>query len=379
MALSACEGGRTGAAYVREADGSIGPTVPRVTIEFVKEDRSDARSVTTGADGRYSIGLSDGRWLVVATHPDYEDYSSSPGFSVVSGNTRQTLNVFLRAPRVTTVFVVRHAEKADPDANDQAAELSEAGSDRARDLADALYRAGVTAVYATDFVRTKATVGPLADTFDLEIQLYTSPAALAGTIDADHAGDVVLVAGHSNTVGEIAAALGGAVSAEPIEDYDNVYVVTKTAAQASVVNLQYGDDSTPDLGKNAGGMPTLLLVQDAGASAGAAARLAHVAGEAGIAAIYAATGPGTVQELADALGLPVEAFDDSDVPAAVSQVLSDHPSDVVVIAATNAVISAVIEAVGGYPIPAIFSGETDNVFVVTPHGVGEARVLNLRY
>lgn len=377
--LGCAEGGRTGAAYVREADGSIGPTLADVAISFVKEDRSEVRTATTDVNGGYAVDLSDGRWVVLATHPDYADHSSSPGFVVVSGSTT-TFNVFLRHPQATTVLVVRHAEKLDPNSNVQTEPLSPAGEARARDLADAVYRAGITAVYATDFVRTKSTVQPLADTFGLSVQTYSTPTALAATIAADHEGDVVLVAGHSNTIGEIAAALGGAISTQTIGDYDNLYHVTSASGQANVMNLQYGDDSTPDIAKNAGTMPTLLLVQDAGgAAATMSSRLVHFAGQAGVTAIYASGGQATAQGLATALGVSVGTFDAADVAGEVAQILTAHPADPVVIVATTSVIASIIDEVGGAPVPALFASETDNVLVVTPYGGGAARVVNVRY
>jgi len=72
---------------------------------------------------------------------------------------------------------------------------------------------------------------------------------LARRILADHAGEVVLVSGHSNTVTAIVAALG-APEPPPIEDwdYDDLFVVTIAPGQeAGVVHLSYGEPSAqPD-------------------------------------------------------------------------------------------------------------------------------------
>lgn len=373
--LAGCSSGKQGLAYLREADGSIGAPIADVEITFIKEDRSSVFTATTDASGSYSIELPQARYVVLATHPDLEDYNSAPGFSVVNSSRMQTMNVFLRQPRVTTVLVVRHAEKLDPNSNDQTEPLSPDGEVRARDLAEALYRAGITAVYSTDFVRTLATAQNLADSLNLQPLLYNSPAQLATQIQNDHNGDVVLVVGHSNTAGAVANALGASVSTQTISDYDNLYVVT-VGAQTNVVNLQYGADSTSDLEKNANVMPTLLLVQN---TALGGQLVSHVAEKAEVDAIYSSSSDAAVQALATELGLPINALDVSDVEASTQQILTDHGNGVIVIAGSNDVLREALDAVGGYPIPAMFSSEDDNIFVVTPHVDGEARVLNLRY
>ncbi len=143
---------------------------------------------------------------------------------------------------VTTVVVVRHAEKssAAPDPP-----LSVAGEARAQTLAHVVEDAGVTAVFATEFIRTQQTVQPTADGEGLAVQMYAAgnAAGLADTIRSDHAGGVVLVAGHSNTVTTILEELGG----DPVgliaeSDYDNLFTVTiRRCDDTRVVHLKYGD------------------------------------------------------------------------------------------------------------------------------------------
>lgn len=375
IVLLGCSSGNQGHAYVREADGGIGTPISGVTITFVKEDRSAVYTATTDASGSYAIELPQARYVFLADHPGYEAYGSAPGFTVISSNQPQTLNVFLREPRVTTVLLVRHAEKQNPSSNDQAEPLSADGEARARELAETIYRSGVAEIYSTDFVRTLDTAQPLADSLNLQPILYDNPAQLANQILNDHAGDIVLVVGHSNTAGAVANALGANVPAQTIGDYDNLWVIT-VAAQTNVVNLQYGADSAPDLEKNSNQMPTLLLAQNT--TAGGLA-LAHLAEKTNVAAIHTAGGQATVQPLADALGLPVNPLDSNDVPAAIAQILNDHGNGVVVISGSNDILRDALEAVGAYPTPALFTNEDDNVFVVTLHEGNEARLLNLRY
>ncbi len=133
------------------------------------------------------------------------------------------------------VIVVRHAEKVDQSAD---AALSEAGHARARALAALLAKAGVTAVYATQYQRTVQTVQPLADALKLEVQ--TVPAddteGLVERLRSRHGSDVVLVAGHSNTVPEILARLGHTETVTIADDdFGSVFVVVPRPGTAPFV------------------------------------------------------------------------------------------------------------------------------------------------
>lgn len=146
---------------------------------------------------------------------------------------------------VTTVLIVRHAEKAAEPADNPP--LTAAGQARAQELMRTLGSAGVNVIYATQFLRTQQTVEPLAKQLGLEIK--RSDAAdikgLTERVVREHAGSVVLIAAHSNTVPKIVEALGaGPVAAIEDKTHDNLYVVTVIAPrQAKVVTLKYGEKS----------------------------------------------------------------------------------------------------------------------------------------
>ena len=263
LLVAACSGRLQGRTFERLADGGIGPAIADVEISFVKEDGSAIHRITTDTAGAYSIPLPGGRYYVLAAHTDYEDYNSAPGFAVVSANQTGTANFFLREPAVTTVLIVRHAEKLDPASNAPDEPLSADGAQRAEALRENLLRAGVSSVYATDARRTRDTVGPLAAVFGLEIELYSNTAALAADVLTQHRGDVVLVAAHSNTVATVANALGAQVPTAVVGDFDNLYVLMAAANQTGVVNLQYGADSLPDVTKNDAAATVFLLVGNA--------------------------------------------------------------------------------------------------------------------
>lgn len=122
--------------------------------------------------------------------------------------------------------VVRHAEKADG-GKDPA--LSPAGHARAATLARRLAGANLVAIYTTGFRRTRGTVAPTATAKGLDAIVYDAgePAGtLATRLKAAHREGTVLVAGHSNTVPDIVAALCGCeVAAMSEAEFDRISIV----------------------------------------------------------------------------------------------------------------------------------------------------------
>ncbi len=111
----------------------------------------------------------------------------------------------------TTLFLVRHAETAGPTTGGQDPDLSDAGRARADRLAAALKDVGIGAVFATEYRRTQQTAAPVARLAGLEVTVVPAAepaAALAARLQALPAGKNALVVGHSNTLPEIAKALG---------------------------------------------------------------------------------------------------------------------------------------------------------------------------
>lgn len=143
-----------------------------------------------------------------------------------------------------TVFVVRHAERADTVAGAapmMAAdpELSEAGRARAESLAAVLKDAKVVAIFTTEFKRTQATAAPLAKALGVQVTTISSkePAKLVEAVKG--AGGNVLVVGHSNTVPAFVKELGVAAPVTVGDaEYDNLFVVTM-GATPSALRLHY--------------------------------------------------------------------------------------------------------------------------------------------
>lgn len=149
----------------------------------------------------------------------------------------------------TLVLVVRHAEKASETARDP--ELSAAGTARAEALLAVARDAGVTAIITTQFVRTQATAARVAAERQLTPEIVPASASVSeharAVADAArrHAGGVVLIVGHSNTVPAIVAALGAPAPPEICDsEYDNLFVVLIAPdAPARLVRSRYGEPS----------------------------------------------------------------------------------------------------------------------------------------
>jgi phosphohistidine phosphatase SixA len=173
-------------------------------------------------------------------------------FAGASANTPQAGEEF----KAMTIFLVRHAEKADAPPEDPP--LSEAGRGRAQELARLLGPAGVKAVYTSQFLRTKQTGEPLAAQLGLTVapvalkMSASNPRAVSDESIAEivrkiheQAGGGVLVIGHSNTIPEVIRALGGDdVPKIDEKKFDDLFVVTVYAkGKAKVVRMKYGSQN----------------------------------------------------------------------------------------------------------------------------------------
>jgi broad specificity phosphatase PhoE len=148
---------------------------------------------------------------------------------------------------VTTVILVRHAEKL---SQDDASPLTPAGTDRAKELARVLTGVKFDVIYETQFRRVHDTAAPVAAAAGITPLVRkagsafpTYAADLAKEILAEHRGQTILVVGHSNTTVDVLKALG-ATNVAPIEDrteFDNLFVLTEVdGAAPKVVALRYG-------------------------------------------------------------------------------------------------------------------------------------------
>jgi phosphohistidine phosphatase SixA len=98
----------------------------------------------------------------------------------------------------TTFILIRHAEKGLDGTNDPP--LSDEGSKRASRLLETLKNTSVTAIYSSNYKRTKNTVVPLAQAKGLEIKIYEPMKEdEIKQIINNNKGGTVVICGHSNT------------------------------------------------------------------------------------------------------------------------------------------------------------------------------------
>lgn len=158
--------------------------------------------------------------------------------------------------KVTTVILVRHAEKqATPPGNPpEGPPLTNEGKVRAKNLARMLGKAGVKAIITSQYLRTRETAQPLADVIGIApvaVKLDPDPAnsnriseqSIKKIVEQiqQHAGETVLVVGHTNSLPQLIGKLGGpSISDIPESDFDNLFILTIYAKdKAKLVQLKY--------------------------------------------------------------------------------------------------------------------------------------------
>jgi broad specificity phosphatase PhoE len=142
------------------------------------------------------------------------------------------------------IVLVRHAElQAAAMAGPKQVPLSQAGSTRAARLAGLLKDSGIDAIYATDFVRTQKTAEPLAQELKEQVTVVPKgdPRELVARLRKEHAGQKVLLVGHTDTLPGLLKALGYPADVKiDAEDYGNIFVIVpKGEGAPAFVKLRY--------------------------------------------------------------------------------------------------------------------------------------------
>ncbi len=150
---------------------------------------------------------------------------------------------------ITTIFLVRHAEKAQDSTSDPP--LTSEGKARAQELAYILKHVPLVAIYSTPYIRTQQTALPTAEARSLQINSYKpgEEESFLKKILSKHTGENVLIIGHSNTVPVLANHLSGSTQFSPLDDntYDNIFILSVPQKGYPVITrLRFGEH-TPEL------------------------------------------------------------------------------------------------------------------------------------
>lgn len=143
-------------------------------------------------------------------------------------------------PKPLVVFLVRHAEKTDAGSDP---ELTDAGKERALELAKILRSANIEHIHSSDYIRTRETAEPTTQELGLTTEIYDPRDLETFAQKLQDAGGIHLVVGHSNTTPAMVRFLGGDPGAEINEksEYDRLYIITDSGNGAvSTVLIRYG-------------------------------------------------------------------------------------------------------------------------------------------
>jgi len=144
---------------------------------------------------------------------------------------------------VTTIILVRHAEKA----TGQNPPLTTEGHTRSGMLKHVVSSAGIDVIFVTDKLRTQQTADSVEALLGLTniILLEAAIQDLVDEIKNNHRGEVVLVVGHSHTLPDIIEALG--ISPPPAisgNEFDNLFIIHKHRYwYLKLTHLKYGNPS----------------------------------------------------------------------------------------------------------------------------------------
>lgn len=161
------------------------------------------------------------------------DAAEEPSRSDAAADSAAPRDVPQSAP--TIVYVVRHVEAATPTGDPSP---TDAGVARAERLAAWMADKQLGAIDATQFKRTQETGKVVADAMGLAVELVpvdpanvaAYPALIAAHVKQQHAGQAILVVGHTTTVpGTVEALSGTPVPPISMTEYDRLYTITIAA------------------------------------------------------------------------------------------------------------------------------------------------------
>ena len=154
--------------------------------------------------------------------------------------------LILSSCRVTTYYVVRHAEKESSSVTMTTdVPLSASGKERAIELKNALKNAHIRYIFSTNYNRTISTAEPTRLYFNTDIIIYNTKDSLPQFIDRlrkINDGNCLII-GHSNTVDDIVNQLTGKnLIARDLSDseYGDLFIVEKRGGKYTFRKSHFG-------------------------------------------------------------------------------------------------------------------------------------------
>ena len=149
------------------------------------------------------------------------------------------------ASLVTTVILIRHGERSAPTQANPDPHLNTSGKARAKKLIHIVGQSDIRAIYRSHFVRAKETAQPLATHLGLSPIELDEALPIKNDILSNHAGQTVLVIGHSDTVPDLIKRLGaGSIPVIDDAEFDNLFIVNVfSPSRATLTRLKYGNQS----------------------------------------------------------------------------------------------------------------------------------------
>lgn len=136
-----------------------------------------------------------------------------------------------------TVYLVRHAEKQADAGRDPG--LTDAGKQRAQNLASWLQDKNIEDIWSSDYRRTRDTASPLVSSTGTKMRIYSADdlSALSVTLLGNR--NTAYVVGHSNTTPDLARLLCQC-EVEDMEEseYDRLIVISVSSDGTSVKTLR---------------------------------------------------------------------------------------------------------------------------------------------
>jgi len=148
----------------------------------------------------------------------------------------------LQESDVTTIYLVRHAEKADDGTKDPP--LTATGQSRAQALMTLLIKENIGYIYSTDYKRTRQTAVPLSKSTGLPVKIYDPRALEEFAVQIRAIKDAqILVVGHSNTTPTLANHLIGETVYSQFDESEYEHIIKVQLSDKAIDHsmMTYGD------------------------------------------------------------------------------------------------------------------------------------------